>query len=214
VNYILQKQVLPDYSFELFEYIKNQSDFETFYLAGGTALSLILGHRISVDLDFFTDQEFLTNIITNLSKNKQCEVLSLHNNSIELIIDKTKVFFFYFGFSLKYPLIKFNKLELANPIDVGLMKLLALQGRTTRKDIVDLYFIDKKVIKLEKLLEIFENHYPKESFNSYNSLKVLLNIDELQFDPMPIMLIKSNWDKMLNLVTAKIATHVKNLLAK
>ncbi len=75
---------------------------------------------------------------------------------------------------------KKNEFRLADPIDIGLMKLLALEGRTTRKDVIDLYFIHQKIIKLPRLLEIFDSFYPKEKCNTCKSISKLLNIDELE----------------------------------
>jgi len=163
--------------------IQTLPEFGSFYLAGGTALALQLGHRISKDLDLFSSEKFKTNTIKRLKF--KYRVISLHNNSIELIAD---------------------------PVDIGLMKLLALQGRTSKKDIFDLYFIHQKVMPLEKILNLFERKYPKESFSSYDSFKSIFNIDKKE--PLPKLLIKVDWDECLQLVKNKITEHLKKLLSK
>lgn len=206
----LHKQILPHKSYLLLQKIRKNESFRNFYLAGGTALALQIGHRKSYDFDFFSEKEFSSTLLTKFDK--PYEVIALHNNSIELIKDETKVMFMFFGFKLMKPLLKIENVIMANPIDIGLMKLLALQGRSTRKDIVDLYFIDKLIIKLEGLLKLFESHYPKESFNSYKSLKMLIDESELNKEPMPRMMMQCNWDEALKLVKQKIALHMKNLL--
>lgn len=96
--FCMNNHILPTYSLDLLCEISSNPHFADFYLAGGTALSLQLGHRISIDLDFFSESEFSANLVDQLKK--PYEVISLHNNSIELILDNTKIFFFRFSFPL------------------------------------------------------------------------------------------------------------------
>lgn len=206
----LHTNIFSNTTFELLKSIQVNQSFTDFYLAGGTALALYLGHRKSYDLDFFTDQEFNANLINKFTINYQ--VINLHNNSIEISAMDTKIMFWYFAFPLYKKFKEIQGLRLADPIDIGLMKLLALQGRTTKKDIVDLYFIDQEVIKLEKLLKIFEEFYPKSSFNSYSSLKQLLNIDEIEASPDPIMFKGFKWEPAWKLVSTKIKRHITSML--
>ncbi|BCX13574.1 MAG: hypothetical protein KatS3mg085_106 [Candidatus Dojkabacteria bacterium] len=203
-------EVLPDYSFDLFQKISTNSSFNNFYLAGGTSLALQLGHRESIDLDFFTNEPFTTSIMNSFPA--KYEVIRLFDNSIEIFAQDTKIMFFYFAFPLYKPLMKHKGMKLAHPIDIGLMKLLALQGRTTKKDIIDLYFIDQKIIALEKLLEIFEKIYPKEGFNSYSSIKLLFDENLLKSEPLPKMFHEINWEECFELVTSKVLQHINKLL--
>ncbi len=77
-----------------------------------------------------------------------------------------------------------------------------------KKDIIDLYFIDKEVIRLNKLLGIFEKHYPKESLNSYDSLKTLIDIHLIESQPMPEMLKRCSWKECLSIVQEAIRKHL------
>jgi predicted nucleotidyltransferase component of viral defense system len=206
----LYTNIISKNAHNLLESICSIQNLKSFYLVGGTALSLQIGHRLSEDLDFFSQEEFKSNIVYNIKK--PYTVTSISDNSIEISIDKTKVFFFYFAFPLYKAIIKSNNIRIAHPIDIGLMKLLCLQGRTTKKDIVDLFFIHKKVMPLEKLLDIFEKHFPKASFNSYASLSSLIDPQILAKQKMPKMLRECNWDECLNLVEDKIKVHIKKLL--
>lgn len=207
----LFKQTLSKKSFQLLKYINSHKEFREFYLAGGTSLSLQIGHRESIDLDFFTPKEFSSNIIDSLKKDYKA--IAIHNNSIEVIMDETKVFFFYFGFPLLKDLKLIDEIRFANPIDIGLMKLLAVQGRTTRKDIIDLYFIDKEIIPLEDLIDLFQKNYPKEKFNSVDSLKSLLDTDLFEFQPMPKMLRDFEWESSKEYVIYKLINYLsKNIL--
>lgn len=196
--------------FPLLKKLQAVPSLSEFYLVGGTALSLYLGHRMSYDLDFFSNEEFKTTIIKSI--NSGYNVITLHDNSIELTIDETKVMFMYFGFPSYKSKIVIDGIKIADPIDIGLMKLLALQGRTTKKDIVDLYFIDKEIIKLKELLSIFEHHYPKDSFNSYQSLKQILHIDDLENQPDPMMLKPCLFEEALTLVQTEVSKHIHKII--
>lgn len=55
---MLHFEALPDHTLALLRDLSSLLGDQGFYLAGGTALSLRLGHRVSVDLDFFTSQPF------------------------------------------------------------------------------------------------------------------------------------------------------------
>ncbi len=209
----LNRNVLPEFSFKLLQELSKKKELKDFYLVGGTALSLILGHRMSVDLDFFSSQEFSYSLIDRIGK--PFEPISIHNNSIECFIDKTKVFFFYFAFPRYKELLSIESIRMANPLDIGLMKLLALQGRCTKKDIIDLYFIDSQIISLEKLLEIFNDFYPKERINTYESIKTLLVPKILNSQPDPIILKKKeyvSWEHCFLYVSRKIVKAVKKEL--
>lgn len=206
----LHKKVLANDTFNLLIRLNKTNALKSFYLVGGTALALLLNHRESIDLDFFSQEEFDSNLLQNI--NEDFEVLSLHKNSIEAIVNDTKVMFFYFAFPRFKDLINVKGIRMADPVDIGLMKLLALQGRATKKDIIDLYFIDKEVIKLNELLDIFQSYYPKEKFNSYDSLKTLLDKDTLLQQPMPRMIEKIEWEECYNEVSKKIIEYFSEVI--
>lgn len=205
----LFKSTLPEHSFLLLKALMDLQKLNSFYLVGGTALALQIGHRESIDLDLFSQAEFSANIIDDQPEQ---QVIRKFDNSIETTIQDTKVFLFNFNYPLYRPLIRTDGIRLADPIDIGLMKLLALQGRTTKKDIVDLYFIDQKIIPLENLLSIFEEFYPKESFNSYQSFKTLINKEQVDQDPEPVMHEPISWNASYDIVQNKLNKHIKSLL--
>ncbi len=56
-------QTLPPSTAHLVEQLRHVSELQKFYLSGGTALSLQLGHRESQDLDFFSSSDFEPDVI-------------------------------------------------------------------------------------------------------------------------------------------------------
>ena len=108
-----------------------------FYLAGGTALSLQLGHRRSIDLDFFSPTEDIPTIRAALEESlvvfQPTLADSAWGNLIYLVRD-VRVGFYGYGYPLVAPLIEVEGLKLASVEDIALMKLNALLSRAARKD--------------------------------------------------------------------------------
>lgn len=128
-----------------------------FYLAGGTALSLQIGHRDSVDFDFFSEKNFNTEklfvLLKDILKAKKVKKIQEEKNTLTVLIDeKIKISFFSYKYPLLNKLIKEENINLASIEDIACMKLSAITGRASNKDYIDLYFILQK-ISLSDLLE-------------------------------------------------------------
>lgn len=135
-----------------------------FYLVGGTALALQLGHRISIDLDFFAvDDELLAEsrqeIITALKPQLEFEIIQSVVGSLLLNVGGVALGFFSYQYPLLGPPFEVEGINVANILDVGLMKLDAIASRGVNKDFYDLYFIAAQ-LPLESLLERSQEKYP------------------------------------------------------
>ena len=144
--------------------VGQQTFSKRFYLAGGTALALQLGHRISVDLDFFASNDELLDesrheIITTLSHFFDLEIVQDVVGSLLFVINDVAVGFFSYQFPLLAPTVTVKQITLASLIDIGLMKLDAIAGRGVKKDFIDLYFIAQHLI-LDKLIGQGQDKYP------------------------------------------------------
>ena len=131
-----------------------------FYLAGGTALSLQIGHRLSVDLDFFSPTEDIPSIRVGLEKALAPLNATLADSSwgnLVYLAKNVRVGFYGYGYPLVAPLIETKEARLASIEDIALMKLDALLSRSARKDFYDLYFICQSI----PLRQIFD-HAPKK----------------------------------------------------
>jgi len=159
---------------------------QDFYLAGGTSLALQIGHRKSIDFDFFTSKSIDTSELFEKSLEifTPNEVLKIQEekNTLSLFVNKNiKISFFKY----KYPLVKKLKEEksfqLASILDIAAMKLAAIISRSTQKDFVDLYFILQNH-SLEEVLLV-----AKEKFKDINDilfLKAMTFFDDIEEDPV------------------------------
>ncbi len=157
-----------------------------FYLAGGTALALQLGHRISVDFDFFTSKQFdnekLINLIKTVFDGLKISFIQNERDTLTFLLNSIiKISLFKLPYNNALPLIKTEYFNLAQIKEIGVMKLLAL-FRATYKDYVDIYYILKKH-KLAELLTIAEEKHPE--FDKAIYLRALLSYGDV--DEFPIV---------------------------
>jgi len=171
-----RKQILP-----LLKHFKSD-----FYLAGGTALALQLGHRDSEDFDFFTPNSFLTqdlfHQIIAIFKNLEVKNVQEETDTLSVFAGKNiKLSFLRYPYSLNYKPLNGNYFRLASIADIGCMKLSAIVSRATMKDYIDLYFILKK-LELDNLLRLTEKMLPEIERNLI--LKSLVFFEDIEEEPI------------------------------
>ncbi len=170
--------------------------FKQAYLAGGTALALQLGHRMSQDLDFFTPDEFDERIMSSeLSRLPEFTEESLGRRTVLGKIGPTKFSIFYYKTKLLDPLEHFEGINILQSRDIAAMKLHAITQRGVRRDFVDLYFLAKQY-SLEEMFGFYNQKYGILEDKLYHILKGMNYFVEADIDSMPKMLIKTDWPEI------------------
>jgi len=167
-----------------------------FYLAGGTGLALHLGHRRSVDLDFFTPEIF--NEDTFLQKVQTVSEFSLvakEPGTLHAHIGGTKVSFLAYIYPLLFPCAAFLDIKVADPRDIACMKVSAIASRGTKRDFVDLYAVGQHY-GLAQILEWFKEKFAPANYSSVHILKSLTYFDDAEKDPAPDMLGPFAWEEV------------------
>ena len=159
---------------------------EKFYLAGGTGLALQLGHRDSVDFDFFAPDHFDTvlfyNNLLNIFQGKKIIKTLEDKDSLSVVINKDiRLSFLRYPYALLNLYIDEKNLKIASLEDIACMKLSAVVSRAAWKDYVDLYFIFKK-ISLRALLEKMNQIMPDLDQNLI--LKSLVYFEDVADEPI------------------------------
>lgn len=158
------------------------SDFNVdFYLAGGTGLALQIGHRDSIDFDFFTKNEFdtmsLFEVCLKIFKDFKVQKTQESKNTLSILIDESiKISFMTYSYELLKPLVVSEYFPIASAEDIGCMKLSAITSRSAEKDYVDLYFILQK-ISLRDLLALCAVKFP--SIDTNLVLKSLVYFEDI-----------------------------------
>ncbi len=176
-----------------------------FNLAGGTALALQIGHRVSVDLDLFGVRPFEKDEILELVGGLGgCRPIHQTKNILILNIEGVKVDFVHY----KYPLIREVKVEagirLIDLPDIGAMKLGAITGRGRKRDFVDLYFL-LQYYTLEGLFAFYNQKYPDGA--EFLVARSLSYFDDADGDEDLQLFKNADWTT----VKKTIAQEVKNL---
>lgn len=181
------------------------------YLAGGTACALQIGHRISVDLDFFTAQEFdAKELIKSLKKIGKFEVERLAWGTVLGTMEGIKFSIFVYKYPVLFPYKSIFKINILDLRDIAAMKIDAIGTRGIKRDFIDLYFICKEGITLEETLSFYDRKYGELSSNIVHIQKSLVYFVDAEISRMPKMLKSCDWQE----IKSFFEEEVKKLTAK
>lgn len=145
---------------------------ESFVLVGGTALSLQLGHRKSIDLDLFSLIDFNSSeILSHLEeKNNNPVVIQQFKQTLTVEIEGIKLDFLHFRYPFTYNILNIDGIRMADIRDIACMKVDAIVGRGRKKDFYDLFYLLKR-FSLEEIINWYQRMYNHSSlFHVYKSL--------------------------------------------
>ena len=174
---------------ELIRDLQSDIPLKDFVLVGGTALSLQLGHRISVDIDFFTRNQFHNQeLLEFLEKKYGFQMQYMHSNTLKGIINGVFVDFLTHDYSMvAEPLIK-DGIILASLEDIAAMKVNAITGNGTRvKDFIDIYFLLKRY-SFSQIIEFYKIKYTTR--NDFHAIKSLTWFEDVIIEEWPNMLLE------------------------
>ena len=166
-------------------------------------MALQYGHRMSVDLDFFwrinSDE---TDLKEQLKEVGRLSVIKESRNINVFLIDGIKVDFVNYPYLWideavqKYPIV------LASPQDIAAMKINAIEGRGTKKDFIDLYFLLKHY-SLQDLLNFYTQKYPEYSL--FRALMSLTYFEDAENQFMPKMFVDVEWHEIKTCIRKEVA---------
>jgi len=191
---------------ELLPYIHN---FKSFYLAGGTAVALQIGHRISVDFDFFSSEPIaktcLAYVKSKLPADVSINVAVNDSSQLTLFVNEVKLSFLHYPFPVILPFVAdLNMLSLP---ELAATKAYTIGGRGEYKDYVDMYFLlEGGHISLNDLLKLTKDKYQND-FNDRLFLEQLIYLDDL--DTTNVRLLKQSElskDKVKDFFVRQLAT--------
>lgn len=194
---------------QVLENIKKLPVLSDFYLAGGTALALQLGHRKSVDLDFFSANFPKRDLILQALRPFNPQITHEVSGTIDVLIDEVKVSFLEYNYALIEDLKEFEDVKIASVIDIACMKLSATSSRGSKKDFIDLYVILQN-FSLEELFSQFEKKFMGVSYQKLILLKSLTYFADAETEPDPDYTESLSWTEIKKTIEDK----VKNYLQK
>jgi len=193
---------------ELLKELMSLKDLNDFFLVGGTALSLHLGHRISIDLDLFSLKDFNTKDILSIL-NHHFEVFDFIEKSNTLNIkiaypkdkDAVKVDFIKYDYPLLNPIQLIDGVRILSVEDIIPMKLSAIGSRGSKKDFYDFHYLLKNYT-INEMFGLFKAKYPKT--NLLHFYKSLTYFEDADTEANPITIIHSDWVDVKNEIKEKV----------
>lgn len=153
------------------------------YLAGGTAVALYLNHRVSIDIDLFTENDFFSGpILSFIGQNHRIEVTNItERDTLLAIVDDIKLSLFKYPYQLVKPLVHNTeyRIHLASPEDIAAMKVVAIAQRGIAKDFVDLRAVMSSYnISFDNLMKMVEQKYMVSKDYHYQLKRSLVYFDD------------------------------------
>lgn len=166
------------------------------YLAGGTALALQVGHRQSVDLDFFIPRiafEELALERTLLATKKWQTSLRQKGTLYGQLAHAKMSFIAYPFFVPSRKMLQYGMVHMLLPHDIAAMKIVAISQRGRKRDFVDLYWYCTNHEPLDAVLKRAVDQFPGQEKNLNHILRSLTYFADAEEDPMPKLFFKATW---------------------
>ncbi|MCD4789740.1 MAG: nucleotidyl transferase AbiEii/AbiGii toxin family protein [Bacteroidales bacterium] len=191
---MLKYEAIYPGTLELLKKLMKLPGLDNFYLVGGTALALRIGHRISIDLDLFTHVEFSTQeLISEIELLGSIKIIGEARNTLNVVIDGVEVDIIRHNYPLLEEIEIIDGLRLISKKDIAAMKLSAIARRGSKKDFYDVYFILQE-FSIEELFEFYKLKY--KSREMFHLVKSLVYFGEADLEPAPEMLIDVDWSNV------------------
>ncbi|MFI5378315.1 MAG: nucleotidyl transferase AbiEii/AbiGii toxin family protein [Tepidisphaerales bacterium] len=157
---------------------------DAFYLVGGTALALQIGHRRSVDIDLFTHAPFDSQAVADwMVQNVHAAEVDTGKNTVRCFVDGVKVDILAHQYPPIEPLVTIDWIRMASLQDIVAMKLNAVSNRGAKKDFWDVAALLSH-FSLEEMLDFYRRKYP--SGNAWTVIKSLAYFQEAEAEDVPI----------------------------
>jgi len=166
------------------------------YLAGGTALAMQVGHRQSVDLDFFIPQFKFNEIILEkkLLATKKWQTTYRETGTIYgKYLDAKMSFIAYPFFKPGKKRIQYKNISVIIPEDIAVMKIIAISQRGKKRDFFDLYWYCHNREPLAEIIPRVYKQYPGLDHNLNHIIKSLIYFEDAENDPEPKIFFTANW---------------------
>jgi hypothetical protein len=157
--------------------------FRDFYLAGGTALALQLGHRVSVDFDLFHEasiDDALLSVVKQVLVGSSVETAINNPDELTVFVRGVKVTFLSYPFPVLQRFVRADGIKMLSIKEIGATKAYTIGRRGTYKDYVDLYFILSGAhATLDEIIQMADRKFTRE-FNSRLFAEQLLFMDDIR----------------------------------
>ena len=179
-------------------------------LVGGTALALQYGHRQSVDLDMFGSFDPEENYLFDVVLKPYAKVKKIKDKpNIKIcFMDEVKVDFVNYSiYSWLDDAVEEDGLRLASLKDIAAMKINAIEGRGSKKDFIDIYFLLQHY-SLKEILDFYSQKYP--NYSIYRALMSLTYFADADPKETPTMFEDVSWEEIKTYIKQQVASYERS----
>jgi Nucleotidyl transferase AbiEii toxin, Type IV TA system len=198
--------IISPNTFQLIQQLQSLLELKDFFLVGGTALALQLGHRNSIDIDLFTQNDFIPDEIREPLKNKFTYSTTLERkNTILAVVNNIKTDFIKHDYPFILAPITEEGITFLSKEDIAAMKFHAIiQSGKRLKDFIDIYYL-LQYFSMQQLIDFFIQKYSYS--NPMIAMKAVNYFDEIDEN--------TDLPKLLHPVTVKqIKTRIQQATQK
>ena len=184
------------------------------YLAGGTALALQAGHRVSVDLDFFSTEATFSEaeLTARIPKEAWVETL-LKSGTVYGELKGAKVSFIAYPFFVPHkPFHQIGSVRMLDIDDIAVMKIVAISQRGRKRDFIDLYWYVQHHAPLIEVVKKLKAQYPSVAHDYHHILKSLTFFEDAENDPPARLVEDVSWSTVKSFFEQETARVTKELL--
>lgn len=207
---MLQTETVEPHTISLLNQLMKIPELKTFSLVGGTALSLLYGHRKSIDLDFFSINAFENlRIIESLKKTFRERFVMEEKPprfGIFCFIDDIKIDIIHHPHPLLKPIQNIENIRIFSKEDIIAMKVQAILGRGKKKDFWDV----TELLHHYSIPDFIRFH--KEKYTSQNLLitvpQALTYFADAEESEEPISLKNQTWKGVKEYINSKVREYL------
>ncbi len=191
---MLSYSTVEFHTLELLKGLMKENLLQSMRLVGGTSLALQYGHRRSVDLDFFGQQELEAEDVKEVLRRYGVVQVIKEIKGIKIyVVNGVKVDFVTYPYVWLDGVIVEDGLRLASERDIAAMKIGAIEGRGTKKDFIDLYFLLQHY-SLKEIIGFYKQKYSESS--EFRALRCLSYFEDADPQLMPKMFSDVTWEEI------------------
>jgi hypothetical protein len=207
----MHKDILPEKTMMVLSRLAKTLKKYDAILAGGTGLALHLGHRVSVDLDFFTGKEFrVESLVSDIRKTAlPFQVVRDEEDTLIAFVGGIKTALFRYEYPFLEKTGQLEGIRVAGVLDIASMKVIAISQRGTKRDFADLYFILNE-IPFPRIASHMVSRFGPERLSPVHTGKSLVYFIDAESEPDPEYMEGKDpgWEK----VKTFFKDHVKQLV--
>ncbi len=208
---MLYTQTVEPRTFALLKQLLDMPELASFSLVGGTALSLVYGHRISIDLDLFSDIKFDQDLVINALRQKFTEGFIYEGEfkhfGIFCFVENVKVDLVPFRHPLIRPIQVIDGIRMFSLEDIAAMKIQAILGRGKKKDFWDIAELFKH-FKLKEIIAFYKEKFPSQML-LISIPQALSYFDDADESEDPISINGMDWDAVKDVIRTNVSEYLK-----